>query len=82
MFNISKPYNDLPLLPPKRERIETIAILKQESKAAVALAELKGLAKTLPNQHILINSIVLKEAKASSEIENRAVPKIQITSIK
>lgn len=60
----------MPLLPPQREKIETIAILKQESKAAVALAELKGLAKTLPNQSILINGIVLKEAKASSEIEN------------
>lgn len=70
MFNPNKPYNDLPMLPPKRDKVETIAILKQESKAAVALAELKGVAKTLPNQSILINSIVLKEAKASSEIEN------------
>jgi hypothetical protein len=41
-----------------------------DSKAAVALAELKGLAHTLPNLNILINDIVLKEAKASSEIEN------------
>ncbi len=70
MFKPDKPYNTMPLLPPKREKIETIAILKQESKAAVALAELKGLAKTLSNQSILINGIVLKEAKASSEIEN------------
>lgn len=69
-FNPNKPYNDLPLLPPQTEKVETIAVLKQESKAAVALAELKGLAKTLPNQSILINGIVLKEAKASSEIEN------------
>jgi Fic family protein len=65
-----KPYNQLPLLPPSLERIESIAILKQESKAAVALAELKGLAKTLPNQGILLNAIVLKEAQASSEVEN------------
>lgn len=70
MFKPDKPYNDLPLLPPDRKKIETIPILKQESKAAVALAELKGLAKTLPNPQILINGIVLKEAKASSEIEN------------
>ena len=70
MFHSDKPHNDLPLLPPHREKFETIAILKQESKAAVALAELKGFAKTLPNQSILINGIVLKEAKASSEIEN------------
>jgi Fic family protein len=66
----SRPLNDLPLLPPPVEKVETIHILKQESKAAVALAELKGLARTLPNQGILINAIVLKEAQASSEIEN------------
>ena len=64
------PNNSLPLLPPKRDVVETKAILRQESKAAVALAELKGIANTLPNQSILINAIVLKEAKASSEIEN------------
>lgn len=66
----SKPLNDLPLLPPPVEKVETIQILKQESKAAVALAELKGLARTLPNQGILINALVLKEAQASSEVEN------------
>lgn len=65
-----EPYNELPFLPPDRDAIETKAILRQESRAAVALAELKGLARTLPNQNILINAIVLKEAKASSEIEN------------
>ncbi len=70
MFKPDMPYNDLPLLPPKKSKVETIKILRQESKSAVALAELKGLAKTLPNPNILINSIVLKEAKASSEIEN------------
>lgn len=63
-------YNELPLLPPEQQHLETIPILKQESKAAVALAELKGLAKTLPNQSILINALVLKEARASSEVEN------------
>ena len=65
-----QPYNQLPLLPPDRASIETIPVLKQESKAAVALAELKGLANTLPNRSILINAIVLKEAQASSEVEN------------
>ncbi len=70
MFKPDIAYNDLPLLPPDSKLVETIPVLKQESKAAVALAELKGLAKTLPKQSILINGIVLKEAKASSEIEN------------
>jgi len=65
-----KPFNELPLLPPALEKMESIAILKQESKAAVAVAELKGLAKTLPNPSILLNAIVLKEAQASSEVEN------------
>ncbi len=64
------PNNALPPLPPNREIVESKSVLRQESKAAVALAELKGIANTLPNQSILINAIVLKEAKASSEIEN------------
>ncbi|MBD2705813.1 Fic family protein [Spirosoma sp. BT702] len=64
------PYNELALLPPARELVETIAILRQESRAASALAELKGLSRLLPNPAILINALVLKEAKASSEIEN------------
>lgn len=66
----NKAFNDLPLLPPKESLVETISILKQESKSAVALAELKGLTNTLPNPAILINAIILKEAQASSGIEN------------
>lgn len=66
----NKAFNDLPFLPPKKSLIETISILKQESKSAVALAELKGLIKTLPNPNILINAVILKEAQASSGIEN------------
>ena len=63
------PYK-LASLPPKRKEVETIAILRQTNKAATALAELKGIAKTIPNQAMLINAIVLQEAKGSSEIEN------------
>ena len=63
------PYK-LSKLPPKREQVETLAILRQTNKAATALAELKGIAKTIPNQAMLINAIVLQEAKGSSEIEN------------
>ena len=69
-FNAELPYNRLPPLPPGRELVETVAILRQESRAASALAELKGLSRLLPNPAILINALVLKEAKASSEIEN------------
>jgi Fic family protein len=66
----NKAFNDLPILPPKQSWVESIAILKQESKSAVALAELKGLTNTLPNPNILINAVILKEAQASSGIEN------------
>jgi len=69
VFLPDKPFNDLPLLPPKGE-IETKAALKKAISAGRALAELKGLGETIPNQAILLNSIILQEAKASSEIEN------------
>jgi len=69
-FEPSLPYNTLPFLPPSLEKIETIAILKQESRAHAAISELKGIANIIPNQAILINAIVLQEAKDSSEIEN------------
>lgn len=59
----------LPYLPPKPE-IETIAVLKQLTKSHRYLAELKGTVKTIPNEHILINTLALQEAKDSSEIEN------------
>jgi len=64
------PYKVLDNLPPQREKVETIKILRQANKATAALAELKGFAKTIPNQAMLINAIVLQEAKGSSEIEN------------
>ena len=68
-FSPDKPFNELPLLPQKAE-IETKATLKKTITAGRALAELKGLGETIPNQAILVNSIILQEAKASSEIEN------------
>ncbi len=64
------PHFKLELLPPPREKVETIEILRQTTKSTAALAELKGIAKAIPNQAILINAIVLQEAKDSSEIEN------------
>lgn len=69
-INNEKPFNDLPLLPPPKDKIETIKILRQLVKSSVALAELKGLARILPNADILLNAVILKEARASSEIEN------------
>ncbi len=59
----------LPILPPKTE-LETSKIFKQLVKAHKSLAELKGTAKTIPNENILIDTLTLQEAKDSSEIEN------------
>lgn len=69
-FDPDKPYNDLPLLPPRAE-LETKAVLRKAIAANKALAELKGAGDLIPNQGILINAIVLQEAKLSSEIENK-----------
>lgn len=59
----------IPALPPPVE-LETLEILKALAVAHRYLAELKGLAASIPNQGILIDSLALQEAKASSEIEN------------
>jgi len=56
------PFNDYDLKTPK--------ILKALNEATRSLAELKGLASSIPNQHILINAITINEAKDSSAIEN------------
>jgi Fic family protein len=68
-MNPNQPYNDLPLLPPTVE-LENVMILKKAIAANKALAELKGGVKSIPNQGILVNGIVLQEARLSSEIEN------------
>lgn len=68
-FDRARPYNDLPLLPPAAE-LETKAVLKQAISANRVLANLRGLAAQIPNQSMLISSIVLQEARLSSEIEN------------
>jgi len=68
-FERTQPYNDLPLLPPATE-LESKVVLKQAIKANRVLANLRGLAAQIPNQGVLISSIVLQEARLSSEIEN------------
>jgi len=55
---------------PLQNEIETTKILKKSISANRALARLNGVAKIIPNSAILINSLVLQEAKDSSEIEN------------
>jgi len=68
-FRPDCPYNDLPTLPPNQD-LETKAVLKACITARAALAELKVSGELIPNQSVLINSIPLLEAQASSEIEN------------
>lgn len=60
---------DIPELPLTFD-LEDKAILKQAAKAHQQLAELKGVAQTIPNEAILINTLALQEAKDSSEVEN------------
>lgn len=63
------PWNDLPLLPPTVD-FESKAVLKACITARAALAELKQAAELIPNQSMLINTLPMLEAQASSEIEN------------
>ena len=62
------------MLPPLEQldaaRFDTPAILKKLASSSRRLAELKGIAASIPNQGILINTLGLQEAKDSSEIEN------------
>lgn len=64
-----KPTYTIPDLPPHVE-LETVRVYKALTHASRALADLKGQAKTIPNQGILIDTLALQEAKASSEVEN------------
>lgn len=68
-FDPARAYNDLPQLPPPAD-LESRAVLKACIKARAAVAELKQARRLLPNQAVLINTIPLLEAQASSEIEN------------
>jgi Fic family protein len=62
-------YNQLPDLPPQVV-LETRAVLKRCIEGRAVLAELKAVGALLPDQAVLINTIPLLEAQASSEIEN------------
>lgn len=50
--------------------VETKAVLKQLNLANKKLAELKGVARTIPNEDILIQTLTIQEARESSVIEN------------
>ncbi len=66
----TKPWNDLPDLPISQELYEDVEIYKQLGNSKAALGRLQGRSIAIPNQGLLINSISLQEAKASSAVEN------------
>lgn len=69
-YDPSKPYNQLPPLPPAAVDLESKAVLKACVRSRTAVAELKLAGRLIPDQSVLINTIPLLEAKDSSEIEN------------
>jgi Fic family protein len=68
-WRADRPYDALPTLPPAAD-IESRSILKQCIAARAALAELKQAAELLPNPAMLISTVPVLEAQASSGIEN------------
>jgi Fic family protein len=69
-FDRQKPYNGLPVLPPNVDLENNPVILRRLVLASRALATVNGNLNRLPNPLMLINTLALQEAKASTEIEN------------
>jgi Fic family protein len=68
-YDRNKPYNELPLLPPAANVLDTEVLMKW-GYASRALAELNRNVLRLPNPLMLINTLALQEARSSTEIEN------------
>lgn len=66
----NNPWNGLPHLPIDTEFFRTLEIYEQLAKAKGALGQVQGRSVAIPDQGMLINTISLQEAKASSAIEN------------
>ena len=69
-YDRNKPHNQLPLLPPPEDKIIDNEILQKWGMARSALTKLDGITNTLDDPQIMVNTIVLQEAKESSKIEN------------
>jgi Fic family protein len=70
LYDRNKPYNHLPLLPPPDKKIIDTEILQKWGMARSAITKLDGITNTLDDPQIMVNTIVLQEAKESSKIEN------------
>lgn len=68
-FVVLAPTYVIPQCPPGFD-LETMAVIKALNTASRALADLKGQARTIPNQGVLIDALALQEARAPSEVEN------------
>jgi Fic family protein len=55
---------------PLKQEVETKKVLRKAALAHKALAELKGVVTSIPNQQILIETLTLREARESSAVEN------------
>jgi Fic family protein len=69
-YDRQEPFNDLPLLPPGAEIENDVEVLKKLVTASRALAAVNSSILRLPNPLMLVNTIALQEAKASTAIEN------------
>jgi hypothetical protein len=57
--NADLPFNDLPILPPEKEFIESVITLKKLVKSSFSIAKLKGIINILPNPKNLLNAVIL-----------------------
>ena len=69
-YDRTAPYNDLPLLPPAGAIENDAGILKKLVTTSRALATFGANVQRLPNPGMLVNTIALQEAQASTAIEN------------
>ncbi|HAL83751.1 MAG TPA: Fic family protein [Mucilaginibacter sp.] len=69
-YDRNQPFNSLPLLPPPATIEDDVEILKKLVSASRALSTANGSILRLPNPYMLVNTIALQEAKASTAIEN------------
>lgn len=60
----------IPEFLPIIKEVETKAVLRKAALAHMALAELKGVISSIPNENILLETLTLREARESSAIEN------------
>jgi Fic family protein len=60
----------MPTFLPLEFDVETNSVLRKAAKAHQSLAELKGVITSIPNENILLETLILREARESSAIEN------------